>query len=212
MTDTQGDSKGNSGGDSQEGPPVHYAHPTAIVESEAIGEGTKIWHFAHVRRDSKIGRDCNIGKSVYIDIGAVVGDNVKIQNFVSVYKGVVIEDDVFVGPSVTFTNDLYPRAFIWDEEHVSATCISRGASIGANATIVCGITVGEYAMIGAGSVVAEDVPAYALILGNPGRQRGWVCRCGHRLNTVLDDDLDKTVYRCSSCGKDVHIVKTIKKA
>jgi acetyltransferase-like isoleucine patch superfamily enzyme len=185
----------------------HYAHPTAIVESEAIGEGTKIWHFAHVRRNSKIGRDCNIGKSVYIDIGAVVGDNVKIQNFVSVYKGVVIEDDVFVGPSVTFTNDLYPRAFIWDEEHVSATRICRGASIGANATIVCGITVGEYAMIGAGSVVAENVPAYALILGNPGRQRGWVCRCGHRLNTVLHDDLDKTVYRCSSCGSDIQIIK-----
>ena len=210
MTDAQGDSKGNSGGDSQEGSPAHYAHPTAIVESEAIGEGTKIWHFAHVRRNSKIGKNCNIGKSVYIDIGAVVGDNVKIQNFVSVYKGVVIEDDVFVGPSVTFTNDLYPRAFIWDEEHILATRICRGASIGANATIVCGITVGEYAMIGAGSVVAEDVPAYALILGNPGRQRGWVCRCGHRLNTVLHDDPDKTVYRCSSCGSDVQIKKTIK--
>ena len=199
MTDAQGDSN--------EGSPAYYTHPTAIVESEAIGEGTKIWHFAHVRRNSKIGRDCNIGKSVYIDIGAVVGDNVKIQNFVSVYKGVVIEDDVFVGPSATFTNDLYPRAFIWDGEHGSATRICRGASIGANATIVCGITVGEYAMIGAGSVVAENVPAYALILGNPGRQRGWVCRCGRRLNTILHDDGSKTVYRCSSCGTDVEIVK-----
>ncbi|MDD1733691.1 MAG: acetyltransferase [Methanothrix sp.] len=120
-----------------------YAHPTAIVESQSIGEGTRIWHFAHVRYGSKIGDNCNIGKSVYIDIGAEIGSNVKIQNFVSVYKGVTIEDDVFVGPSATFTNDLYPRAFIWDEDHVSATRICRGASIGANATIVCGITVGR---------------------------------------------------------------------
>ena len=200
-------SQGNSKGDSQDESLAYYAHPTAIVESESIGEGTKIWHFAHVRRSSKIGKCCNIGKSVYIDIGAEVGDNVKIQNFVSVYKGVVIEDDVFVGPSATFTNDLYPRAFIWDEEHVSATRICRGSSIGANATIVCGITVGDYAMIGAGSVVAEDVPSHALILGNPGRQRGWVCRCGRRLNTVLHDDGGKTVYRCSSCRMDVEIVK-----
>jgi acetyltransferase-like isoleucine patch superfamily enzyme len=200
-------SQGNSKGDSQDESLAYYAHPTAIVESESIGEGTKIWHFAHVRRSSKIGKCCNIGKSVYIDIGAEVGDNVKIQNFVSVYKGVVIEDDVFVGPSATFTNDLYPRAFIWDEEHVSATRICRGSSIGANATIVCGITIGEYAMIGAGSVVAEDVPSHALILGNPGRQRGWVCRCGRRLNTILHDDGSKTVYRCSSCGTDVEIVK-----
>lgn len=114
MTKSQGNSKGNSQDESQ----AYYAHPTAIVESESIGEGTKIWHFAHVRPSSKIGKGCNIGKSVYIDIGAEVGDNVKIQNFVSVYKGVKIEDDVFVGPSATFTNDLYPRAFIWDEEHV----------------------------------------------------------------------------------------------
>ena len=203
MTKSQGNSKGNSQDESQ----AYYAHPTAIVESESIGEGTKIWHFAHVRPSSKIGKGCNIGKSVYIDIGAEVGDNVKIQNFVSVYKGVRIEDDVFVGPSATFTNDLYPRAFIWDEEHVSATRICRGSSIGANATIVCGITIGEYAMIGAGSVVAENVPSYALILGNPGRQRGWVCRCGRRLNTILHDDGSKTVYRCSSCGTDVEIVK-----
>ena len=203
MTKSQGNSKGNSQDESL----AYYAHPTAIVESESIGEGTKIWHFAHVRRSSKIGKGCNIGKSVYIDIGAEVGDNVKIQNFVSVYKGVKIEDDVFVGPSATFTNDLYPRAFIWDEEHVSATRICRGSSIGANATIVCGITVGDYAMIGAGSVVAEDVPSHALILGNPGRQRGWVCRCGRRLNTVLHDDGSKTVYRCSSCRMDVEIVK-----
>lgn len=183
----------------------HYAHPTAIVESESIGEGTKIWHFAHIRQDAKIGEGCNIGKSVYVDSGAEVGNNVKIQNFVSVYKGVVIEDDVFVGPSVTFTNDLYPRAFIWDEEHISATRICRGASIGANATIVCGITVGEYAMIGAGSVVAEDVPPFALILGNPGRLKGWVCYCGRRLDTDQQKSSGKMVYKCPACNRDVEI-------
>ncbi len=185
----------------------YYVHPTAVVESEAIGEGTKIWHFAHVRHGSKIGKNCNIGKSVYIDIGAEIGNNVKIQNFVSVYKGVTIEDDVFVGPSATFTNDLYPRAFVWDEEHVVPTRISKGASIGANATLVCGITVGQYAMIGAGSVVAEDVPPNALILGNPGKLRGWVCYCGRRLDTVVQDCSSNTVYKCSACKRDVEITK-----
>jgi UDP-2-acetamido-3-amino-2,3-dideoxy-glucuronate N-acetyltransferase len=185
----------------------YYAHPTAIVESEIIGEGTKIWHFAHVRQGSKIGKNCIIGKSVYIDIGAEIGNNVKVQNFVSVYRGVTIEDDVFVGPSVTFTNDLYPRAFIWDEEHVVPTLVSKGASIGANATLVCGITVGEYAMIGAGSLVAEDVPPFALILGNPGRQRGWVCYCGQRLKTAPQEVRGRAVYKCPACKRDVVIMK-----
>jgi len=183
----------------------YYVHPTAIVESLAIGEGTKIWHFAHVRQGAKIGKNCNIGKSVYIDTDAEIGSNVKIQNFVSVYKGVIIEDDVFVGPSATFTNDLYPRAFIWDEEHVSATRICRGASIGANATLVCGITVGEYAMIGAGSVVAKDVPPFALVLGNPGWQKGWVCYCGHRLKENATLSSNMSVYKCPACGKNVEI-------
>ena len=183
----------------------YYAHPTAIVESQDIGEGTKIWHFAHIRCGAKIGDSCNIGKSVYIDIGAEIGNNVKIQNFVSVYKGVAIEDDVFVGPSATFTNDLYPRAFVWNEERVSATRICRGASIGANATIVCGITVGEYAMIGAGSVVAEDVPPFGLVLGNPGRLRGYVCRCGRSLDVSRKDNEGKTIYICKSCGRGIEI-------
>jgi len=186
-------------------PQSYYAHPTAIVESEAVGEGTKIWHFAHVRQGSKIGKNCNIGKSVYIDIGAEIGNNVKIQNFVSVYKGVSIEDDVFVGPSATFTNDLYPRAFIWDEEHVVLTLISKGASIGANATLVCGITVGEYAMIGAGSVVTKDVPPFALILGNPGRKVGWVCYCGQRLKAIPEDCVGKIVLKCPACERNVEI-------
>jgi acetyltransferase-like isoleucine patch superfamily enzyme len=182
-----------------------YAHPTAIVESNNIGEGTRIWHFAHIRSGAKIGSSCNIGKSVYIDIDTEIGNNVKIQNFVSVYKGVTIEDDVFVGPSATFTNDLYPRAFIWDEEHVSATRICRGASIGANATLVCGITVGEYAMIGAGSVVARDVPPFALVLGNPGRLRGYVCYCGRRLEEKERHETGRNVYRCRACGKQIEI-------
>lgn len=185
----------------------YYAHPTSVVESEAIGDGTKIWHFAHVRRDSRIGRNCNIGKSVYIDIGAEIGDNVKIQNFVSVYKGVRIEDDVFIGPSATFTNDLFPRAFVWDEDHVVPTLIRRGASIGANATVVCGITVGEYAMIGAGSVVAGDVPPFALVMGNPARQRGWVCRCGRRLEKMAgkESGANKAFYKCTACGMEIEI-------
>ncbi len=184
-----------------------HAHPTAVVESDEIGEGTRIWHFAHVRQGSRIGRNCNIGKSAYIDTGAVIGDNVKIQNFVSVYNGVVVEDDVFVGPSATFTNDLYPRSFIWDEERVVPTLVRRGASIGANATIVCGVTIGEYALVGAGSVVAEDVQPFALVLGNPAEQKGWVCHCGRRLQRLEEEDADRAVFRCEACEKLVEIRK-----
>lgn len=184
-----------------------YAHPTAIVESQDIGEGTRIWHFVHVREGSRIGRGCNIGKSVYIDTEAEIGDNVKIQNFVSVYKGVKIDDDVFVGPSVTFTNDLYPRSFSWDEEHVVPTRIRKGASLGANSTIVCGVTVGEYAMVGAGSVVVRDVPPYALVLGNPAEIKGWVCQCGRRLGDIVEEVADKILYKCGTCGKVIEVEK-----
>ena len=118
-----------------------FKHPTAIVESENIGEGTKIWHFAHIREKAKIGKNCIIGKSSYIDREVVIGDNVKIQNFVSIYKGVTIEDDVFIGPSVTFTNDKYPRAFLWDDSRLCKTLVKKGASIGANSTIICWITI-----------------------------------------------------------------------
>lgn len=183
----------------------YSAHPTAVVESDDIGEGTRIWHFAHVRKGSKIGKNCNLGKSVYIDTGAEIGDNVKIQNFVSVYKGVKIEDDVFVGPSATFTNDLYPRAFIWDEEHVAPTLVRRGASIGANSTIICGTTIGEYAMVGAGSVVTRDVHDFALVLGNPANFTGWICYCGKRLQKIVEEREAVTVYVCDSCGKEVEI-------
>jgi UDP-2-acetamido-3-amino-2,3-dideoxy-glucuronate N-acetyltransferase len=189
----------------------YYAHPTAVIESDEIGEETRIWHFAHVRHGSRIGRNCNIGKSTYIDTDAVIGDNVKIQNFVSVYKGVAIEDDVFIGPSATFTNDLYPRAFIWDEEHLSRTRVRKGASIGANATVVCGVTIGEYAMIGAGCVVARDVLPFSLVLGNPAEQKGWVCYCGRRLQRPEEEDAARAVYRCAACGKRVEIMKEIRK-
>ncbi len=185
----------------------YFAHPTAVVESSDIGDGTKIWHFAHVRQGSKIGKNCNVGKSVYVDTEARIGDNVKIQNFVSVYKGVVIEDDVFVGPSATFTNDLYPRAFVWDEEHVVSTLIRRGASIGANSTVICGVTIGEYAMVGAGSVVSRDVPPFALVLGNPAEVRNWICYCGRRLAKVLKESETGTIYRCDACSRDVEIKK-----
>jgi len=183
----------------------YYSHPTAVVEDARIGDGTRIWHFAHVRQGARLGKNCNVGKSSYIDIDAQIGDNVKIQNFVSVYKGVTIEDDVFVGPSVTFTNDLYPRAFIWDQEHVVPTRVCRGASIGANSTIVCGVTIGEYALIGAGSVVSEDVPAHALAMGCPARVRGWVCRCGRKLDRPQIEAQGRAIYKCASCGSDLEI-------
>jgi UDP-2-acetamido-3-amino-2,3-dideoxy-glucuronate N-acetyltransferase len=185
----------------------YYAHQTAVVESEDIGDGTKIWHFVHVRSGSRIGRNCNLGKSVYIDTQAEIGDNVKIQNFVSVYKGVKIDDDVFVGPAVTFTNDLYPRSFSWDEEHVVSTQICKGASLGANSTIICGVTVGAYAMIGAGSVVTRDVPPNALVLGNPSEIKGWVCECGRRLVDIVEEDEYKIIYKCSICEKAIEVEK-----
>lgn len=185
----------------------YFKHPTAIVESEEIGEGTKIWHFAHIREKAKIGRNCNIGKGVYIDTEVKIGNNVKIQNFVSVYRGVKIEDDVFIGPSVTFTNDLYPRAFIWGEDKIIPTLVKRGASIGANSTIICGITIGEYAMIGAGSVVTRDVPPFGLVYGNPARLKGFVCYCGRELENVVEERNDCIVYKCNYCGKIVEIGK-----
>ncbi len=183
----------------------YYAHQTAIVESDIIGEGTRIWHFAHIRKGSEIGKNRNIGKSVYIDSDAVIGNNVKIQNFVSVYKGVTIEDDVFVGPSAAFTNDQYPRAFIWDEEHVVPTLVKRGASIGANSTIICGTVIGEYAMIGAGSVVSKDVPAFGLVYGSPAEFKGHICYCGRKLEKVIREDTTSATFRCESCGKEVEI-------
>lgn len=184
-----------------------FIHPTAVVEEGAsIGDGTRVWHFVHVRRGARIGRNCNIGKDVYIDVDVVIGDNVKVQNFATIYRGVVIEDDVFIGPHVTFTNDLYPRSFSTDWKPVP-TLVKKGASIGANATIVCGVTIGEYAMIGAGAVVTKDVPPFGLVYGNPAKLRGFVCYCGRPLRD--GDKVEETgVYvrfKCKSCGKEVLI-------
>lgn len=169
-----------------------WVHPTADVSGEAIiGDNTKIWNQAQVRERAEIGRNCIISKNVYIDSDVKIGDRVKIQNNVNVYHGVEVESDVFLGPSMTFTNDFYPRAFNADWK-ITRTIVKRGASLGAHVTVVCGNTIGEYSMIGSGSVITKNVPGYALMVGNPAHQIGWVCRCGHK----LEEDLS-----CPECGK-----------
>ena len=161
----------------------YYVHETSIIDSGCtIEDGVKIWHFCHIMPGSVIGENCNIGQNVVISPNVTLGKNVKIQNNVSVYTGVTCDDDVFIGPSVVFTNVINPRSFISRKSEFKKTNIKKGASIGANATIVCGHDIGEYAMIGAGAVVTKDIPAYALVVGNPARQIGWVSRCGWKLD------------------------------
>ena len=168
-----------------------FRHPSAFVdEGSVVGPGTKIWHFCHVMPGARIGARCVLGQNVYVGATAVIGDDVKIQNNVSVYDGVVLEDHVFVGPSAVFTNVINPRSEVNRKGEYLPTRVGRGATIGANSTIVCGATVGEYAFIGAGAVVRGDVPAHALMLGVPARRRGWMCRCGTRLVDGV----------CPSCG------------
>lgn len=160
-----------------------FAHSTAIIdEGCSIGEETKIWHFSHIMTDCSIGMRCNIGQNVVVSPGTVLGNNVKVQNNVSIYTGVVCEDDVFLGPSMVFTNVINPRSAIVRRDQYQKTLVRRGATIGANATIVCGNTIGEFALVGAGTVITKDVPPYALVVGNPGKQIGWVSEYGHRLN------------------------------
>ena len=170
--------------------PVSYPnhiHPTAIVEEGAqIGAGTRIWHFSHIMPGASIGERCILGQNVYIDAGVQIGNGVKIQNNVSVYKGVSVADDVFLGPSVVFTNVINPRSAVNRKSDYKKTYVARGATIGANATIVCGTTIGEFAFIGAGAVVTRNVPPYALIVGNPGRQTGWMSEHGERLALPAD--------------------------
>lgn len=191
-------------------------HPTAEVSEQAeIGEGTFIWHQAQVREGARIGRHCIVGKGVYIDTGAVLGDNVKVQNYVSIYHGVTLEDGVFCGPHCVFTNDKRPRAInadgslkAADDWELTPTLIRLGASIGANAVILCGVTVGAWAMVGAGSVVSRDVPDYGLVWGSPARLHGYVCPCGQRLKTS-DRQMEEETVRlwCPECGQGVEVCK-----
>jgi UDP-2-acetamido-3-amino-2,3-dideoxy-glucuronate N-acetyltransferase len=189
-------------------------HPTADVSPGAeIGEGTSVWHQAQIREGARLGSRCIIGKGAYIDSGVTLGENVKVQNYVSIYHGVTIEDGVFCGPHCVFTNDKRPRAVnpdgtikSADDWQVAPTLVREGAAIGANATIVCGVTIGRWAMVGAGSVVTRDVPDYGLVLGNPSRLRGFVCPCGGRLAALAEaapDETEAVRLVCSECGAPV---------
>jgi UDP-2-acetamido-3-amino-2,3-dideoxy-glucuronate N-acetyltransferase len=163
--------------------PNFFAHPSAIIDPDcSIGENTKIWHFSHIMTGAAIGENCNIGQNVVVSPGVVLGNNVKVQNNVSIYTGVICEDDVFLGPSCVFTNVINPRSHINRKSEYVKTTVKRGASIGANATIICGNNIGEYAFVGAGAVVTKPVKPYALVVGNPARQTGWTSEYGHKLN------------------------------
>lgn len=162
---------------------AYFAHETAVIDEGCdIGAGTKIWHFSHIMANCKIGEQCNIGQNVVVSPQVVLGRNVKVQNNVSIYTGVTCEDDVFLGPSMVFTNVINPRSAINRKNEYAKTNVKQGASIGANATIVCGHDIGRFAFIGAGAVVTKDVPDYALVVGNPARQTGWISEYGHKLN------------------------------
>lgn len=172
-------------------------HASAIVDDGAdVGAGTRIWHFAHVMGSARIGRDCSLGQNVFVGAHVVLGNNVKVQNNVSIYDGVIVEDDVFLGPSMVFTNVMNPRSAVSRKDAYLPTLIRRGASIGANATIMCGSTLGEFAFVGAGAVVTHDVPDYALVVGNPARIAGWMCVCGEKLD--LDTEGSAS---CDGCGR-----------
>ena len=177
-----------------------YIHPTAVVDKTAkIGEGTKIWHFVHVRENAEIGRNCVLGHSVYVGKEVKIGDDVKLENRATLYQGVKIEDKVFVGPHVTFTNDLYPRSFSTNWRIIE-TLVREGASIGAGSIVVCGVTIGEYVMIGAGSVVTKDIPSHALAYGNPAGVRGFVCTCGVNLKKE-EKNREFVLMKCTNCGE-----------
>jgi UDP-2-acetamido-3-amino-2,3-dideoxy-glucuronate N-acetyltransferase len=177
----------------------YFVHESSYIdEGSRIGPGTKIWHFTHVMGGATIGKGCNIGQNVVISPEVVIGDNVKIQNNVSVYTGVVLEDDVFCGPSMVFTNVVNPRSHVPRKHEFLKTIVRRGASIGANSTVVCGHTIGCYAFVGAGAVVTHDVPDYALVVGNPARIAGWMCECGAKLTTGGSPPKHAT---CAVCGK-----------
>ncbi|MEI7660638.1 MAG: DapH/DapD/GlmU-related protein [Bacteroidota bacterium] len=192
--------------------PEYFAHESAIIDDGCrIGKGTRIWHFSHIMKGCVIGENCNLGQNVVVSPDVVLGKNVKVQNNVSIYTGVICEDDVFLGPSVVFTNVINPRSHVLRRGQYQSTLVKRGASIGANATIVCGNEIGEFAFIGAGTVVTRKVPAYALIVGNPGRHVGWMSEYGHRLHfdeegiALCPESLER--YRLSADGKVVKLGK-----
>jgi UDP-2-acetamido-3-amino-2,3-dideoxy-glucuronate N-acetyltransferase len=175
----------------------YFAHETAVIDENcSIGEGTKIWHFSHVMPNCSIGERCNLGQNVVVSPGVVLGSNVKVQNNVSIYTGVICEDDVFLGPSMVFTNVINPRSAVNRRDQYAETLVGKGASIGANATIVCGNSIGNYALIGAGAVVTKPVKPYALVVGNPSKQIGWVSEYGHRLH--FDE---KGIATCEESGQ-----------
>ncbi|HUB33931.1 MAG TPA: acyltransferase [Bryobacteraceae bacterium] len=179
--------------------PEYFVHESAYVdEPSEIGPGTKIWHFCHIMKNCRIGEKCNIGQNVVVSPDVVIGNNVKIQNNVSVYTGVILEDDVFCGPSMVFTNVMNPRSHVVRRNEYRTTLVRRGASFGANSTVVCGVTVGRYAFVGAGAVVTRNVPDYALLVGNPARVQGWMCACGVKLEFEREGETEHA--RCAACG------------
>jgi UDP-2-acetamido-3-amino-2,3-dideoxy-glucuronate N-acetyltransferase len=180
----------------------YFAHETAVIDDGcSIGKGTKIWHFTHIMSDSIIGENCNLGQNVVVSPQVKLGKNVKVQNNISIYTGVICEDDVFLGPSMVFTNVINPRSAVIRKDEYKQTYVEKGASIGANATIICGIRIGKYAFIGAGAVVHKDVKPYSLIVGNPGRPIGWMSEFGHRLNFDKDG-----IAECPE-SKEIYILK-----
>ena len=178
----------------------YFVHESSYVDDGAqVGSGTRIWHFCHVMSTARIGRGCNLGQNVFVAGDVTLGDNVKIQNNVSLYTGVTVEDDVFLGPSMVCTNVVNPRSHVSRRDEYRPTLFRRGSSVGANATIVCGVTIGQYAFIGAGAVVTRDVPDFALVHGNPARIRGWMCQCGEKLPRLTAADADEA-DECQVCG------------
>ena len=178
----------------------YFVHESSYVDEPCeIGEGTTIWHFSHVMKNCRVGRKCNIGQNVVISPDVVIGNNVKIQNNVSIYTGCILEYDVFCGPSMVFTNVVNPRSHVTRKNEYKTTLVRKGASLGANSTIVCGTTIGRYAFIGAGSVVTRDVPDFALLYGNPARLQGWMCKCGIKLQFALNNGAEYA--QCGACGE-----------